>query len=242
MFGKSRKGSCGAVIVAAGSGKRMKLDSDRATAGVNKVFLQAGGMPVLAHTLLAFEKCRVIGEIAIVTREGDIPLCRQLAGEFGITKLRSIVRGGNTRQQSVRIGLEELRGVCDFAAIHDGARCLINSEDIERVVEAAFEHGAASLGIRCSDSLKRVDDRGKITSDIDRTGVYRVQTPQVFNVEQIIAAHDKAENDGFEATDDCAVAAHNGIGVMMVEGSALNIKLTTQDELELVRAILENKI
>lgn len=235
----AQKNSCGAVIVAAGSGRRMELDRDRKTAGVNKVFLQAADKPVLAHTLVAFEQCRVIDKIVVVTRECDIALCGRLAQEFGISKLSSIVCGGDTRSKSVLAGLKQLKGVCSFAAIHDGARCLVESTEIEKVVAAAYEYGAAALGIPCSDSLKRVGENGMISENVNREGVYRVQTPQVFDTVQITEAHEKAQLDGFEATDDCAVAEHSGIDVFMVRGSAHNIKLTTRDDMELIEAVLK---
>ena len=98
--------------------------------------------------------------------------------------------------------------------------------------------GAASLGVLCSDSLKRVDENGMITEDIDRTLAYRVQTPQVFVREQIIAAHELAAAEGFMATDDCGVAQHAGIRVRMVDAAGYNIKITTPDDLELARALL----
>lgn len=237
MFGKSRRSTCGAVVVAAGSGTRMQLEKKKGVASDNKVFLEVGGMPVLAHTLLAFEACRAIDQIVVVTRECDIPLCKKLADEFGITKLKSIVCGGQTRQASVKNGLLELGDTCELAAIHDGARCLVQPEEIAAVVEAAEQSGAASLGVACVDSLKRVDAAGNILDGIDRAGVYQVQTPQVFVTGRILAAHTKAEQDGFAATDDCAVAQYAGISVQMVEGSKHNIKLTTPEDLALAEAL-----
>lgn len=238
MFGRDRKSVCGAVIAAAGSGARMHLAPGRGGAAVNKVFLELCGAPVLAHTLTAFERCRKIGEIVVVTRECDIALCKQLADEFNITKLKSIICGGTTRQESVRKGLTELSGGCELAAIHDGARCLIQTEDIDAVIEEACLSGAACLGTVCADSLKRTDSGGYICEDIDRSGVYMAQTPQVFDREKIIAAHKQAAADGFEATDDCAVARRAGIHVKMVEARSFNIKLTTQKDLALAEALL----
>lgn len=238
MFGRAKRRTCGAVIVAAGSGARMQLAPRRDGTSVNKVFLELDGIPVLGHTLLAFESCRRIGGIVLVTRECDIPLCKPLADELGITKLKSILSGGATRQESVRAGLAGLGEGYDLAAIHDAARCLICPEDIDAVVAAADEDGAAALGTACSDSLKRVDTSGTIVEEVDRTGVYRVQTPQVFVREQIIAAHEKAWEAGVSATDDCGVAQRAGIRIQMVDAGAYNIKITTQEDLALAEAIL----
>ena len=202
MFGRAKRRTCGAVIVAAGSGTRMQLAPRRDGTSVNKVFLELDGIPVLGHTLLAFESCRRIDGIVLVTRECDSPLCKPLADELGITKLKSILSGGATRQESVCAGLAGLGEGYDLAAIHDAARCLIRPEDIDAVVAAADEDGAAALGTACSDSLKRVDTSGTIVEEVDRAGVYRVQTPQVFVREQIIAAHEKAWEAGVYAKDD----------------------------------------
>ena len=237
MSKKNNIACCGAVIVAGGSGRRMKLD--KKNADVNKVFLQLGDMPVLAHTLRAFECCDVIDKIVIVTRERDIPLCVQLAEEFKISKLQSVVCGGDTRQKSVQNGLREMEDVCEFVAIHDGARCLIEPYDIENVVLAAKEYGAAALGIPCTDTLIKVDENSDVTGFINREGAYRVQTPQVFLTKDIICAHKKAAHDGISVTDDCSAAIYAGVKIKMVEGSALNIKLTTQEDLELMSALLK---
>ncbi len=238
MFGRAKRRTCGAVIVAAGSGTRMQLAPRRDGTSVNKVFLELDGIPVLGHTLLAFESCRRIDGIVLVTRECDIPLCKPLADELGITKLKSILSGGATRQESVRTGLAGLGEGYDLAAIHDAARCLIRPEDIDAVVAAADEDGAAALGTACSDSLKRVDTSGTIVEEVERAGVYRVQTPQVFVREQIIAAHEKAWEAGVSATDDCGVAQRAGIRIQMVDAGAYNIKITTQEDLALAEAIL----
>lgn len=238
MFSKKRP-TCGAVIVAAGSGSRMKLDSIKGLKGVNKVFLSLADMPVIVHTLLAFEKSRLVDGIVIVTRECDIAQCAKIVQEFSIKKIISIVKGGESRSQSVMAGLGELRGKYDYVAVHDGARCLVSSKKIDEVIGAAFEYGAASLGIRCTDSLKKADAEGFIQSAVERENVVRIQTPQVFKTEQIIAAHEKAAEAGYEVTDDCGAAEYGGIRVKIVEGEEFNIKLTTQSDFELIKTIIE---
>lgn len=232
--------SCGALILAAGSGRRMSA-AKKKNANENKLFLEIDGIPTLAHTLLAFEVCGVIDKIVLATRECDIPLCKQIAEDFGISKLVSIICGGDERQQSVEKGLAELVGKCGLVAIHDGARCLIEPSDIERTVREAHKFGAASLALPCTDTLKKSGSDMCIEVDIERAGVYRVQTPQVFQLEAIAAAHKKAAEDGFAATDDCSVATHAGIRVRLVEGSVLNMKLTTADDLELMEAVAAHR-
>lgn len=239
MFKKKNEPVCGALILAAGSGRRMELGEGNDT---NKVFLDIGGMPVIAHTLLAFERCKKIDKIVVATRECDIPLCHEVAKDFGITKLVSIVSGGSERQHSVKNGLDELLGKCDFVAIHDGARCLIKESDIDKVVDEAFGFGAAALATPCTDTLKKAGKSMEISADVERQDVYRMQTPQVFEIDKFCAAHEKAAHDGFLSTDDCAVATYAGMNVKLVCGSASNMKLTTQDDMEIMNAILMNRL
>lgn len=225
-----------ALVVAAGSGTRMKLSGD-----VNKVFLELDSSPVLAHTLEVFERCKLIDKIVIVTRECDIPLCIQLAHEYNISKLLCVVRGGDTRTDSVKNGLMQIEDKESYVAIHDGARCLVTHEELENVILAAYEYGASALAVACKDSLKRVTDDGFIESSVSRENVYRVQTPQVFRVSDIIYAHEKAEKDGIVLTDDCGAAQYAGIKVKIVDGSETNIKLTVQDDIVLAKAIINQR-
>lgn len=230
---------CQAVIVAAGSGSRMNCGVDENGIPMNKVFLELAGIPVLAHTLLAFEHCSRIGEIVVVTREYDIAACMSLIDEFGITKVTLITAGGKTRQESVMCGLRGIKNNPELVAIHDGARCLIEPDLIEKVIACASACGASAAGIPCKDSLKRVDGRLSIAEDIAREGVWQVQTPQVFRFAEILDAHRRAAEEGFFATDDSSIAQRYGISVQMVESTSLNLKITTQEDLLLAEAYLQ---
>ncbi|MBR4720914.1 MAG: 2-C-methyl-D-erythritol 4-phosphate cytidylyltransferase [Clostridia bacterium] len=214
-----------ALIVAAGMGKRMG-------AGINKAYLLLGGKTILENTVEAFENCDKIEEIVVVT--DDTEKCRELLKSF--KKVTDIVLGGAARQDSVKNGLKSCRG--EFVAIHDGARALIEVSDIEKVVTEAEKSGAASLGVKCKDTLKAVDENGFIVRTLDRDWIYQIQTPQVFKRTEIEKAHNENNAD---VTDDCAVMEVLGKKVKIVEGSYENIKITTPEDLIIAEKILEKR-
>lgn len=137
-----------------------------------------GGAPVLIHTLQRIGSCPSVREIIVVTREQSIPVLHQMVADFGLQKIRTIVTGGQTRQQSVRNGFREISAQSQFVAIHDGARPLVRPEDVEACIAAARESGAATLGVQVKDTIKQVDESGKIVSTPDRSVLYAAQTPQ----------------------------------------------------------------
>lgn len=219
-----------ALIVAGGSGRRMGSD-------INKVFLQLAGKTIIEHTVDVFLKTEEIDEIVIVTREEDILECRRLFAEA--PKPMKIVVGGKTRQESVYNGLKEISE--GIVAIHDGARALINRESIKESVLSCMGYGAAAVGVSCVDTLKKVDAEGFITETVDREGVYRINTPQTFNIRDILRAHQKAIEEGFEATDDCALYERYIGRVKIVPGEATNIKITFPEDIMLAETILKRE-
>lgn len=221
-----------AVIVAGGRGRRMGAD-------MNKVFLRLGGMEIIARTLTAFERCPDIGEIIIVTGAADMERVRSIAGRYNIKKTAAIVEGGAERQNSVYNGLRAASG--DFAAIHDGARCLITPEEISAVVHDATVFGAAALGVKVKDTLKSIDDAGNITGTPDRERTVQIQTPQVFPTDGIKALHERAAAEGVTVTDDCSVFEHYGRSVHVTQGSYDNIKLTTPEDVFVGEQILKRR-
>lgn len=214
-----------AVIVAAGSGTRMK-------AGKNKVFLELFGKTILEHTVSVFENSAIIDEIIVVTNE--IEEATKFFKDYN--KVKKIVPGGAVRGESVQNGLKAASG--DFVAIHDGARALILAEDIEKVINAAEEFGAAALGVKCKDTLKVADENGFISGTADREFLYNIQTPQVFKLSKITEWY---ENCDEVFTDDCALAEKFGEMVKIVDGSYDNIKITTPDDMELAERILKKR-
>lgn len=224
----------GAVIVAAGNGRRMGAKG-------NKVFLPVCGVPILIHTLKVFAECGDVDTVVVVTRECDIELCKRLIAEYKITKVADVVSGGATRQQSVYIGVQNIGADCDVVAVHDGARALIAKEQITLTIEAARKYGAAAVGVKCKDTLKSADSDGFITGTIDREHTFNIQTPQTFKYKTLDAIHKNAIKNGIDATDDCALAEEMGIAVKIVEGSYDNIKITTPEDLEIAESILKRR-
>lgn len=215
-----------AVILAAGSGTRMK-------AGCNKVFLTIGHKEVLLHTVEAFERSSSVDRIIVVTGADDIDRCKSLLADC--SKVKSIIKGGATRQESSYIGVCACES--EYVMIHDGARALIDVEDIDNVASAAMDFGASAVGCKCADTMKRCSG-GNIVSTVDRDDLYKVYTPQCFRRTRLIELHEKAQNNNYSVTDDCALYEWGGEVVRMIEGNPHNIKLTTPEDICIAEAIL----
>lgn len=219
---------CSAVVPAAGSSTRM---------GQDKLLLPLGEQPVLLHTLRALDACPYITEIVVVTREELIVPIGQLCRDAALDKVRKVIVGGATRSHSVLAGLGELSPDAELAAIHDGARPLVSQAVLEAVIRRASECGAAAPAVPVKDTVKRARD-GLVTATLDRAELRAVQTPQVFQVDLIKTALQKALEDGAELTDDCAAVERLGIGVALTEGDYCNLKLTTPEDLTVAEALL----
>lgn len=224
-----RRKFCSAVIVAAGSGSRMG-DTDRP-----KQFLPLLGKPVLLRAAEAFECCSFIREIIVVTRREDITRTETLLG--GISKLRRVVAGGETRQQSSLAGFDAISEKCDYVALHDAARCLTTPAMIERVFTEATRHGAAIAACRASDTVKTADGLS-VASTPDRSTLWYAQTPQVFLAELYRASAYFAREREFTATDDASLAEDAGFDVRLVDCGTENFKITTPVDLLAAEALL----
>ncbi len=220
--------TCGAVIVAAGNASRM--------GGIDKVMAQLKGEPMIVRTVRTFQDCDAISEIVIVTRPDLIlpitGLCR------GMEKVKAVVAGGKSRQESVNLGLNALSKKVKLAAIQDGARPLVTWQVIDRVVRAAHTHGAAIPAIPVKDTIK-IGNGGVIRSTPDRATLFAAQTPQVFDFDLLRGALKKAEQDGAVVTDDASAVEHLGMAVKIVEGDERNIKVTTPMDLKIAELLLE---
>ena len=220
--------TCGAVIVAAGTASRM--------GGIDKVMAPLGGEPMIVRTVRAFQNCDAISEIVIVTREDLILPMTALTREM--SKVKAVVVGGKSRQESVSLGLNALSNNVKLAAIQDGARPLITWEVIDRTVRAANTYGAAAPAIPVKDTIKVVEGR-IVKSTPDRSTLFAVQTPQVFDFDLLRAALKKAEAEGAAVTDDCSAVELMGMSVKIVEGDERNIKVTTPMDLKIAELLLE---
>ena len=221
---------CSAVIVAAGSARRME--------GIDKVLAPLGELPVLVHTIYSFQDCPRFDEIVVVTREDLLVEVSRICKDFQLDKVSKVVVGGRERTDSVLAGLREVRPDADLIAIHDGARPLAPQQVLEEVVERAAETGAAAPAIPVTDTVKRARE-GLIEETVDRSELWTVQTPQVFEAGLIRAAVEKAAVDGESLTDECGAVERLGMKVSLTAGSKENIKITTPFDLILGEAILE---
>ena len=221
---------CGAVIVAAGSASRM--------GGIDKVMAPLGGEPMILRTVRAFEDCEAVKEIVIVTRKDLMRPIAELCS--GFTKVRSVVQGGGSRQESVKLGLLAFSKEVRLAAVHDGARPLVSGELIDKVIRAAHSYGAAAPAIPVKDTIK-VFEGGFIAATPDRSTLRAVQTPQVMDRDLLLGALEKAEQEGTALTDDCSAVEHIGMRVRLVEGEERNLKVTTPLDLKIAELLLEEK-
>ena len=218
-----------AIIVAAGKSERMGT-------GTDKAFLSLGNRPVVAWSLIAFEKCPDVDRIILVVRKEQQLAAKAVAKMFGISKLVAVVPGGNKRQESVQAGL----AVCDvdtrFVVVHDGARPCVTPEVISEVVKLAKRVGAATVGRRMTDTVKRVEKGTLVSATEDREKLWAVQTPQAFNFRVLQNAYKSlGKND---VTDDCQAVELSGEAVRIYENREPNFKITTVEDLQIASALL----
>ena len=221
-----------AVIVSAGNSTRM--------GGVNKQFLEINDIPVIAHTLKAFDNLDVINEIVVVTRECDIADVKSLIEKYNFKKVSTVVPGGETRQLSVYNGVINTSDSSDYVAIHDGARPLVSDKVIVNTLNNAFEFDAAATGVKVKDTVKVVDDNDNIVDTPDRTYMRFIQTPQIFKKSLYIDAVNSVENSK-NFTDDCMLIEAYGKKVKFVDGDYDNIKITTPEDVELAENFIKRK-
>ena len=219
---------CGAVILAAGSASRM--------GGIDKVMAPLGGEPMIARTVRTFQECDAVSEIVIVTREDLILPITNLCK--GCDKVKAVVSGGKSRQESVGKGLNALGKDVKLAAVHDGARPLITWQLIDCCIRAANTYGAAAPAIPVKDTIKTVEG-GIVVNTPERAKLRAVQTPQVFDIDLLKGALLKAYQDGAEVTDDCSAVERVGMKVKIVEGDEKNLKVTTPMDLKIAQMLLE---
>ena len=221
---------CTAVIVAAGTASRM--------GGIDKIMTNLGDRPVIVHTLLAFQNCPLVQEIVVVTREDLMTDLGQLVRQWNCTKVSRIVRGGESRMESVSIGIGRADERARLIAIHDGARPLVSQQLLSEVISAAGDTSAAAPAIPVKDTIKEADEQGFILRTVPRESLRAIQTPQVFDRDLIKAALFQAKERGESLTDDCAAVEALGMKVTLTQGSERNIKITTPIDLAVGEALL----
>lgn len=220
---------CSAVVVAAGTSTRM---------GFDKILADVGGQPVIVRCLQSFQQAPSVTEIVVVTREDLVPAVARLCQDFGLTKVTKVIRGGENRTQSARLGTLECGRKAPLIAIHDGARPFVTVQVIEDAIAQAAVNGAAAPAVPLKDTVKLARS-GLVERTLDRSELYAVQTPQVFDGDLIRAALQKALEDGAELTDDCAAVERLGMKVVLTSGDERNIKLTTPTDLLIGEVLCE---
>lgn len=216
-----------AIILGAGNGTRMKTKD-------SKLLLKIGGKTVIERSVDAFLSSSDIDEVIVTVREQDIETFSALLTDERVT----FVIGGDTRQQSVRNAVETI-DECGLLAIHDGARPLISSDAIDDTVRAAKEYSAAATGVYVKDTIKVVDKDGFVVNTPNRSTLFAVQTPQIFDFELYKSALEFAEKNGRDFTDDCQLVEYYGKKVKMVTGDYTNIKITTPEDIDFAESILK---
>jgi len=215
----------GAIIVAAGSSRRM--------GGTDKVFAPLGGKPILARVIDAFEECQSVNQVVIVVSKQNVESCRKLVAEEGWSKVTEVCPGGKRRQDSVAAGLSQLKN-CQWVVIHDGARPLLTVDLIEQGLAEARETGAAVAAVPVTDTIKLAGDDRIVRQTPPRQNLWAVQTPQVFRYDIIAEAYRQAKG---EVTDDASLVEQLGYKVKLYMGTYDNIKVTTPDDLALAEIL-----
>lgn len=222
-----------AVIVAAGSSSRM---------GQDKILMNICGKPAILYTLMAFEQSKVIDEIIVVGTEANKDRILKMIENNGISKFKGFALGGNSRQESTFNGINLCDSKADYFAIHDGARILVTEEEIEFVVKTAIEKKAAILGVPVKDTIKVVDEEGKVTYTPNRSSLWSIQTPQVFEKNLYLYALDRAREANMDYTDDSQLIENIHENVYIAKGIYSNVKLTTLDDIKICEKVILGRI
>lgn len=222
-----------AIVLGGGSGQRMGAE-------VNKVFLPLRGVPAIVRSIAPFSAlCR--GAV-VVARAEEVEHMQTLIASYGLSRfVLAVVPGGETRQASVKNGMDALPADAEAILVHDGARCLVTEEVIGRVLSGIGENGSAVAAVQVTDTIKRAQPDGRVLETLDRSELYAMQTPQGFLAAELFAAHEKAARENYLATDDAALVEYWGKPVFLTEGSRENLKLTTPVDLAFAEAILRHR-
>jgi 2-C-methyl-D-erythritol 4-phosphate cytidylyltransferase len=221
-----------AIIVAGGSSQRM---------GSDKLFANVAGELVLVHALRAFDRAPSVSEIVIVAREDRNVEIEKITRDADFKKLRSIVRGGERRQDSVRAGLDAIDSKARYVAVHDAARPLIMPEQIEHVFEQCRVHSAAALAHPVNNTLKRADADLLVVGSVDRHQLYAMETPQIFERKLIQDAYRAVYAQNASVTDEVSAVEQLGHKVVLVLNDDFNFKITYPRDLPLAELVIRQR-
>ncbi len=219
-----------AIIAAAGQGKRMGR-------GINKVFIPLCSYPILLHSIKAILSCNEVSHVVVVAASHEIHIVSEMLAKANLSKHVQVVAGGKERQDSIFNALAVIDDAVEFVAVHDGARPLITADLITNVIEAAKIYKAAVLAVPVKDTIK-IAENGFVSRNLDRSCLWAMQTPQVFETGLLKMAYKKAKEENYLGTDDAALVEHLGVKSFIVDGSYQNIKITTQEDLLFAETIV----
>ena len=229
-----------AIIPSGGSGMRMNNPPCLPDRQVPKQYVRINGKEIIAYTLDAFQICELIDEIIISARKDYFDLLRTIKNNYSFSKISKIVESGQERQHSVFNALKSLKAdKNDLVAVHDAVRPLLSQEILKNSIEAAKNSGAAVVAMKAKDTLIQGNDT--VLSYVDRQEFYYAQTPQVFRFEILFDAMLKAEKENFIGTDESMLVHKAGYKVKIVDGSSLNFKITSQDDIRLFELLTNTK-
>lgn len=227
------------IIAAGGSGSRM--------GGISKPLMELCGKRVIEYSLEAFSACPAVGRIFISAKGDDLPIYNEIVKKGKYPKLFGVVKGGDTRAESVSNAFIHAMkdGQTDFVAIHDGARPLITTHEIESAVKTAAKYGSGVCAVRVRDTVKRASKGLRVTDSVERDGLFLISTPQVFSTDiyhtSLSVARKNAAAEGasvIDFTDDSSMVSEAGFEIMLCESSSQNIKITYPDDIVIAEAIL----
>ena len=215
-----------AIIPAGGSGTRMG-------GNIPKQYLMLGGIPILVHTLIAFQEASLVDAICLVLPDEDVKQApQQILSLCNLNKVNLILPGGARRQDSVKKGVDLIGSDYDLVVIHDGVRPFVSPAMIDTAIKEAAHYEAVTVGLPVTDTIKKVDDQKFVCETVNRNQLWFTQTPQVFSVSLLKRAYESAYADHYYGTDDAALVERIGGSVMMIKGSYDNIKITTPIDLD----------
>jgi len=222
-----------AIVLAAGEGRRIGGE-------IPKTFLPIAGRPLVLRTLDRMFAAHAVENVVLVIAANEIERCQSMlrADAALLDRPWLLQAGGLTRQQSAKRGLEKIGSDTDIVIIHDGARPFVSAGLINRCVEVAADKGAVVVGLPAHDTIKVVSQDQRIQSTPERSSLWEIQTPQVFRRELIVAAHERAEKDGVQVTDDAMVVERMGTPVYVIEGERTNIKITVREDVWLAETLI----
>lgn len=224
-----------AIIPAGGSGTRMGGD-------IPKQYLMLGGLPILVHTLMAFQQASLVDDVCLVLPEEDVRKAPQkILSPYHLTKVNRVLTGGERRQDSVKRGVDLIGSDHDLVVIHDGVRPFISPATINAAIKEAARSQAVTVGLPVTDTIKKVDGHRRVSATVNRDQLWLTQTPQVFLASLLKKAYESAYADNYYGTDDAALVERIGEKVTMIIGSYDNIKITTAVDLEWGELILKTR-